>query len=167
MLQIFTTGGTIDKVYFDAKSDFQVGDPQIVEILKQVGATVDYQAETLLRKDSLEITDDDRARIVQRVLDCEATQVIITHGTDTMAQTGRAIEAALRFQPDAAKTVVLVGSLTPARFRHTDAEFNIGFAVGAVQSLAPGVYVAMNGKIFSAGAVRKNRAANRFEVEAG
>ncbi|MEM6784745.1 MAG: asparaginase domain-containing protein [Bacteroidota bacterium] len=167
MLQIFTTGGTIDKVYFDAKSDFQVGDPQIVEILKQVGATVAYQAETLMRKDSLEITDNDRARIVQRVLDCDADCVLITHGTDTMAQTGRAIEAALRFRADAAKTVVLVGSLTPARFRHSDAEFNIGFAVAAVQTLAPGVYVAMNGQAFAANTVSKNRAANRFEAVAG
>ncbi|MEM8598924.1 MAG: asparaginase domain-containing protein [Bacteroidota bacterium] len=167
MLQIFTTGGTIDKVYFDAKSDFQVGDPQIVEILKQVGATVLYDAETLMRKDSLEITDNDRARIVQRVLDCDAHRVLITHGTDTMAKTGRAIEAALQFRPDVTKTVVLVGSLTPARFRHSDAEFNIGFAVAAVQTLAPGVYVAMNGQVFPASAARKNRAANRFETTVG
>ncbi|MEM8556527.1 MAG: asparaginase domain-containing protein [Bacteroidota bacterium] len=163
MLQIFTTGGTIDKVYFDAKSDFKVGDPQIAEILTEVGVTFDYRVETLLRKDSLEITPDDRARLVQRVLDAEADRVLITHGTDTMAVTGRAIEAALRFQPASTKTVVLVGSLTPARFRHTDAEFNIGFAVAAVQTLPPGVYVAMNGHVFPASAVRKNRAANRFE----
>lgn len=156
-IQIFTTGGTIDKVYFDAQSDFQVGEPQIVEIFTMVGAAVQYRAETLFRKDSLDLTDDDRAFIAERVRQTPCRHVLITHGTDTMVETAQSLQDI----PD--KTIVLVGSLKPARFKHTDAEFNIGFALGAVQALPPGVYLAMNGCIFDPAHVRKNRERNRFE----
>ena len=157
-VQIFTTGGTIDKVYFDARSNFQVGDPQIVEILKSANVTVAYTVETLFRKDSLDLTDADRAAIAVRVRETPCRHVLITHGTDTMIQTAQALHDV------AEKTIVLVGSLTPARFKHTDAEFNIGFALGAVQALPPGIYLAMNGCIFNPDHVRKNRAENRFEA---
>ncbi len=157
-LQIFTTGGTIDKVYFDARSDYEVGEPQIAEILRTAGVSMDYAVETLLRKDSLDLTDEDRVLIRERVLQAPCRQVLITHGTDTMVHTAQA----LRDVPG--KTIVLVGSLAPARFRHSDAEFNIGFACAAVQTLPPGVYVAMNGQIFDPDHVRKNRAANQFEA---
>lgn len=157
-IQIFTTGGTIDKVYFDAQSDYQVGEPQIVDILRSANVTVDYHVETLLRKDSLELTDADRAHIADRVQATAGRRVLITHGTDTMVQTAKVL------QHIADKTIVLVGSLTPARFKHTDAEFNIGFALAAVQALPPGVYIAMNGCLFDASHVRKNRAENRFEA---
>ncbi|MDX1530629.1 MAG: asparaginase domain-containing protein [Rhodothermales bacterium] len=158
-IQIFTTGGTIDKVYFDARSEYEVGDPQIAEILRRVGATFEWEVETLLRKDSLDLTDADRAVIAERVQACPCPRIVVTHGTDTMAETAASLGDV------GAKTVVFVGSLTPARFRETDAEFNIGFAMGAVQALPAGVYVAMNGRVFEAGRVRKNRAANRFEGE--
>ncbi len=157
-IQIFTTGGTIDKVYFDARSNYEVGEPQIVEILKMVNTAVDYRCETLFRKDSLDLTDADRAFIAERVRQTPCRHVLITHGTDTMVHTAQG----LRDIPD--KTIVLVGSLTPARFKHTDAEFNIGFALGAVQALPPGVYLAMNGCIFDPEHVRKNREQNRFEM---
>ncbi|RMF52632.1 MAG: asparaginase [Bacteroidetes bacterium] len=156
-IKIFTTGGTIDKVYFDAKSEYEVGEPQIVDILREANVTVDYAVETLFRKDSLELTDADRAVIVDRVRNDPARHVLITHGTDTMVETARA----LRGIPD--KTIVLVGSLSPARFKHTDAEFNVGFAMATVQAMPPGVYLAMNGRIFEPEKVRKNRAMNRFE----
>ena len=156
-VQIFTTGGTIDKVYFDAKSEYEVGEPQIVEILKQVGVTFDYEVETLFQKDSLDLTDDDRAEIVRRVRDSPLHRVLITHGTDTMIETAQALQSI------GGKTIVLVGSLTPARFKTTDAEFNIGFALAAVQALPPGVYIAMNGQVFDPDRVRKNRGQNRFE----
>ena len=162
-VHILTTGGTIDKVYFDAKSAYAVGDPQIDDILEQVGVTFDFEVETLMRKDSLEMTDADRAAIAARVGSSPHQRVLITHGTDTMADTAEALAASLG--PDiGGKTVVLVGSLAPARFRTTDAEFNIGFACAAVQTLAPGAYLAMNGRVFAAGRVRKNREANRFEA---
>jgi L-asparaginase len=156
-IKIFTTGGTIDKVYFDARSDYEVGDPQVREILDAVGVTVETDVETLMRKDSLDLTDADRALIAERVRTTDARRVLITHGTDTMAATARS----LGDTDD--KTVVFVGSLSPARFKGTDAEFNIGFALAAVQLLPPGAYVAMNGRIFRADEVKKNRAANRFE----
>ena len=160
-VQIFTTGGTIDKVYFDAKSEFEVGEPQVTEILRTVGVAFEFGCEVLFRKDSLEMTDEDRAVVAQRVAASEARHLILTHGTDTMVETAQAIEAALG--PDSDRTVVLVGSLTPARFKASDAEFNVGFAAAAVQTLSPGVYIAMNGRVFRPQEVRKNRAANRFE----
>ena len=157
-IQIFTTGGTIDKVYFDARSDFQVGEPQIVEILKMVNVAVAYHVETLFRKDSLDLTDADRVHIAEQVRQTPCRHVLITHGTDTMVNTAQSLQGITD------KTIVLVGSLTPARFKHTDAEFNIGFALSAVQALPPGVYLAMNGCIFDPAHVRKNRERNRFEV---
>lgn len=158
MIQIFTTGGTIDKVYFDAKSDYQVGPPEIDRILSAVNVTSRYKIDTLLRKDSLDLTDEDRELIASAVAGCEVNQVLITHGTDTMVQTG------LRLANIPDKTIVLVGSLSPARFRGSDAEFNIGFAMAAVQTMPPGVYVAMNGRVFDVRVVRKNREANCFEL---
>ena len=158
-IQIFTTGGTIDKVYFDARSIFQVGEPQVVEILKGANVTVEYAVEMLFRKDSLDLTDADRALLAERVRQTPCRHVLITHGTDTMVQTAQALGEI----PD--KTIVLVGSLMPARFKHTAAEFNIGFAMGAVQTLPAGVYLAMNGRIFDSARVRKNREQNRFEEE--
>lgn len=157
MIKIFTTGGTIDKTYFDAKSEYEVGDPQIHAILREANVTVPYAVETLLRKDSLDLTDADRALIHDRVSAEAAAHILITHGTDTMVDTARA----LRDVPE--KTIVLVGSLSPARFKHSDAEFNIGFAMAAVQALPPGVYLAMNGRIFTPEHARKNREENRFE----
>ena len=119
-LKVFTTGGTIDKVYFDAKSKFQIGDPQIVQILKVANVDYEVQVETLLRKDSLDLTEADRTLIAERVRTEPCKRILITHGTDTMVQTAQALMGI----PD--KVVVLVGSLTPARFKFTDAEFNIG-----------------------------------------
>ena len=156
-IQIFTTGGTIDKVYFDAQSDFQVGEPQVVEILKGANVTVAYAVEMLFRKDSLDLTDADRALLAERVRQTPCRHVLITHGTDTMVQTAQSLGEI----PD--KTIVLVGSLMPARFKHTAAEFNIGFALAAVQALAAGVYIAMNGCLFDPEKVRKNREMNQFE----
>jgi len=156
-IKVFTTGGTIDKVYFDAKSEYAVGQPQISEILTRALVTAEYEIEQLFQKDSLDITDADRALIVRRVGEDPAHHVLITHGTDTMVETARALDSM------DGKVIVLVGSLSPARFKGSDAEFNIGFALGALQALGAGVYVAMNGRIFPSGNVRKNREANRFE----
>jgi L-asparaginase len=160
-VQVFTTGGTIDKVYFDAQSEYEVGEPQVAGIMRNAGVGFDFAVESLFRKDSLELTAEDRTEIAQRVAEAPADRIILTHGTDTMVETAQTVEAALGAA--AGKTVVLVGSLTPARFRSTDAEFNIGFAAAAVQALPAGVWIAMNGRFFRPGDVRKNRDANRFE----
>ncbi len=156
-VKIFTTGGTIDKEYFDAKSAYAVGDPQISHILQNASVSVPYAIERLFTKDSLELTDEDRAVIAARVADETTSHILITHGTDTMVDTARALEGV------PGKVVVLVGSLSPARFKNSDAEFNIGFAFAVVQAMPPGIYIAMNGRIFASGTVRKNRAANCFE----
>jgi len=157
-IKIFTTGGTIDKVYFDAQSDYKIGEPQIVEILRMANVVVDYEVEMLFRKDSLDLTEDDRAVIVERVRREPCRRILITHGTDTMTHTAQALRDV------SGKVIVLVGSLTPARFKHTDAEFNIGFALAAVEAMPEGVYIAMNGRIFKSGSVQKNRQKNRFEL---
>lgn len=157
MIKILTTGGTIDKVYFDAKSEYAVGDPMIGEVLREANVVAPFEIHMLMRKDSLELNDEDRKIIHDTILQDTATRFMITHGTDTMVQTAKALQNI----PD--KTIVLVGSLSPARFRNTDAVFNIGFACAAAQALPAGVYIAMNGRIFHPDHVVKNREANRFE----
>ncbi|NND45326.1 MAG: asparaginase [Xanthomonadales bacterium] len=157
-LLIITTGGTIDKIYFDDKSDYQIGAPQIGETLRAMQVAFEYEVNALMRKDSLHLTDEDRALIRQSVLDSEARHVLITHGTDTMVDTARALENI------PGKTIVITGALYPARFRDSDAVFNIGSAVGAVQSLEGGTWIVMNGKVWNPREVRKNREANRFET---
>ena len=156
-LLIITTGGTIDKIYFDDKSDYQVGEPQISQILHAMHVAFEFEVSALMRKDSLHISDDDRKLIRAAIAGSDASHVLITHGTDTM------VETAVELQGLEGKTIVLTGALNPARFRDSDAIFNIGCAVGAVQALAPGVYIAMNGKVWDPEHVRKNRSQNRFE----
>ncbi len=156
-LCVVTTGGTIDKIYFDDKSDYQIGEPQIGRILEELGVAFRFNVIGLLRKDSLHLTDADRQLLRQTIEAQSARHVLVTHGTDTMVETARVLATI------SDKTIVLTGSLNPARFRGSDAEFNIGCAVGAVQSQPAGVYIAMNGRIWDPAAVRKNVAANRFE----
>jgi L-asparaginase len=157
-LCIVTTGGTIDKVYFDDKSDYQVGEPQIGRILQELGVAFRFDVIPIIRKDSLHITGADRDLLRQTIEAQPARHVLVTHGTDTMVDTARVLAAVKD------KTIVLTGALNPARFRGSDAEFNIGTAVGAVQCLPPGVYIARNGRVWDPSKVRKNVAANRFEA---
>ena len=112
-ITIFTTGGTIDKVYFDAKSDYEVGEPLIGEILQEANVNFEFDVHTLFQKDSLDLTDADRFVIVENVRECADQHIVITHGTDTMVDTAQAIEAA-----ETGKTVVLVGALNPEQRRH-------------------------------------------------
>ena len=157
-IRFITTGGTIDKIYFDALSQFEVGESQVEHILREGLVQFDYEIVPLLQKDSLEMTDEDRAHLRHYVEQDDATLYVITHGTDTLAETAEALQGL------GGKTIVLTGALTPARFRTTDAIFNVGMAVAAVQVSPPGVYIAMSGQVFAAGEVRKNRAENRFEA---
>ena len=160
-IQLFAAGGTIDKVYFDAKSEYEVGPPQIEELLREANVTLDIAVESLLRKDSLEMTDADRAMIRAHIEAAACPRIVLTHGTDTMIDTARA----LRGIPG--KTIVLTGSMQPAMFKVTDAVFNVGMAVAAAQTLPPGVYVAMNGRIFDPEHSRKNRDLRCFEETEG
>jgi len=157
-IRFITTGGTIDKIYFDALSQFEVGESQVEHILKEGLVQFDYEIVSLLQKDSLEITDEDRIKLRGHIERDDAALYVVTHGTDTMAETAEALQGL------EAKTIVLTGALTPARFRTTDAIFNVGMAVAAVQVSPPGVYIAMSGQVFTAGEVRKNRSENRFEA---
>lgn len=156
-IQFISTGGTIDKIYFDEMSQFEVGDSQIQHILAEGLVGFDYDVLPLLKKDSLEMTDADRQLLRTTVESGAAERYVITHGTDTMAETARSLADL------SSKVIVLTGALAPARFKTTDAVFNVGMAVAAAQVAPPGVYIAMSGQVFDGSAVRKNRSANRFE----
>jgi len=157
-IKFFTTGGTIDKVYFDRKSIYQIGESRVDEIMREANASCEYEVESILRKDSLDLSDEDRRLILDRVSSDPHEYIIITHGTDTMDLTARTLEGIKN------KVIVLTGAMQPAKFISSDAEFNIGFAVAAVQTLPYGVYLAMNGRIFHPGKNRKNVDLNRFET---
>lgn len=157
-VNIITTGGTIDKIYFDALSDYKIGEPIIGELLSRIGVGFEFTVTSLMRKDSLDLTDTDRQLIVDTVKDADSDHILVTHGTDSMVETGKWLK-----QQVPGKRVVLTGALQPAAFRETDAVFNIGCAIGALQSVEAGAYIAMNGQVFDVTQVRKNRDANRFE----
>ena len=157
-LCIVTTGGTIDKIYFDDKSDYQIGEPQIGGILRELGVAFQFTVIPIIRKDSLHISAEDRELIRATIAAQPARHILVTHGTDTMVETAHVLEALTD------RTIVLSGALSPARFRGADAEFNVGTAVGAVQCLPPGVYIAMNGRVWDPRKVRKNVQENRFEA---
>ncbi|MEM9532242.1 MAG: asparaginase domain-containing protein [Pseudomonadota bacterium] len=158
-LTFVATGGTIDKIYFDAKSDYQIGEPQIDQIVNAFDVALDFDLVPLLRKDSLDLTDEDRELISATIAAHANHRFVITHGTDTMVETAR------HLAPIAERnTVVLTGALNPARFMGSDAVFNVGCAVAACQTLDHGVFIAMNGRIWHPDRVRKNRSANRFEA---
>ena len=156
-IKILTTGGTFDKVYFDALSEFHIGEPMAGELLEEANVTFNYAIESILKKDSLEITQEDRELIRKRVESVTDSEILITHGTDTMVDTAKSLHGIEN------KTIVLLGAMQPARMRYSDAMFNLGVAFGAVQILPEGVYVAMNGRIFTPHDVAKNRAEARFE----
>ena len=155
-LHILATGGTIDKVYFDALSEFEVGEPAVPAILADAGIGYPFELTSLMRKDSLDLTDEDRDRIRNAVLASSAETILITHGTDTMVQTAKHLGHIYD------KTIVLVGAMQPAALKATDAVFNSGFALACAQLLPPGVYIAMNGEVFAPEDVRKDREGKRF-----
>jgi L-asparaginase len=157
-LLFVTCGGTIDKIYFDAKGEYAVGPPQVAGLLEEANVGFSYEIVPVIRKDSLEMTAEDREAVRAVIAGRGCRRVVMTHGTDTM------IETALALRGLEGRTIVLTGSMQPARFRVSDAEFNLGTAVAAVQVLPPGVYVAMNGQVFDPERARKNVAEKRFEV---
>jgi len=154
---IVTTGGTIDKVYFDQKSDYQVGQTIIGGLLREAQVTHPYRIVEVRQKDSLDLDDTDRRAIHTAISGDLSTLVIVTHGTDTMTET------ASYLSDIKGKTIVMTGSLAPARFAITDAMFNVGMAIAAVQTMQHGVYITMNGTVFPAKSVVKNTEMNRFE----
>lgn len=156
MIDIFTTGGTIDKIYFDALSEYHIGPTPLPDILAENNVYVPHRVTQLMRKDSLELTDTDRQAIHDAVAASDADKILVTHGTDTMVQTGQVL-ADIK-----GKTIVITGAMQPATLRDSDAEFNVGFALAATQTLSHGVYIAMNGEVFDPATTKKDRAAHRF-----
>jgi len=155
-IAVLTTGGTIDKAYFDALSAFQITDSVMTHLLKTARVTHAYEVIEVCRKDSLELDDADRARLVDTARDVDTSRIIITHGTDTMTVSAAALAAVT------GKTIVLVGALAPARFTESDAAFNLGMAFAVAQTAPPGVYITMNGTVFDAANVVKDRDAGAF-----
>ncbi len=161
-IQIFTTGGTIDKSYFDGLSQYQFDQSKIGELISNAAVSLPFEITELMAKDSLELTDDDRARIAEAVSSTDATRIIITHGTDSMAVTAEKL-AALGLD----KAIALTGAFLPARYADSDAAFNLGMAFATVQTAPHGVYIVMNGTVFPAGGVIKDRAQRTFRTPEG
>lgn len=156
-IKIFSVGGTIDKVYFDKLSAYQVGFPSVRDILEGLPIAFEYEIESLFRKDSLDMIDADRKLIRERVQIEPCSRIIITHGTDTMIETARELSG-IR-----GKCIIFTGAMEPANFKSSDAVFNVGVAIGAVWSLTDGVYIAMNGRLFDPFKCRKDREQGIFQ----
>ncbi len=138
------TGGTIDKDYprVMASYAFKIAKPAVRKFMKQVQPSFKYRIIEALKKDSLDITDSDREKIAEVCTKSKEKHIIITHGTDTMVKTAQKLDSIDN------KTIVLTGAMLPAIHIESDAMFNIGTAVGAIEFLGPGTFIAMNGKIF-------------------
>jgi L-asparaginase len=158
-IRIFVTGGTFDKEYNELTGELFFQETHVPDMLRLGRSHLDVAIETLMMIDSLQMTDKDRHRILDRCRECAETQIVITHGTDTMEQT-----AGLLGQAIVGKTVVLTGAMVPYTFGSSDGMFNLGTALAFVQTLGEGVYVAMNGKCFPWNDVRKDRERGIFEA---
>jgi len=156
-IKFFAVGGTIDKVYFDDLSQYEIGESNLPAMLTDARVNFSYDIVSLMKRDSLDMTDQDRSIIYQAVAKDPNERIIITHGTDTMIKTAKILV------PVKNKIIVLTGAMEPAKFKSSDALFNLGSAVAAVQTLPHGVYLAISGRIFMPDNVRKNRDLKLFE----
>lgn len=159
MVTLLATGGTFDKIYFDALSEFSIGEPQATRLFEEGNIREGFSVESVLKKDSLELTPEDRLMLRETVSQHSSNKILITHGTDTMVETAKVLAETIQD-----KTIVFLGAMQPARMRVSDAPFNLGFAFAAVQLLPPGIYIAMSGKVFPYDEVVKNREAGQFEA---
>jgi L-asparaginase len=157
-IRVFVTGGTFDKEYDELRGTLYFEDTHVPEMLRLGRCRVDVSVRTLMMIDSLEMTAEDRASIVEQCRRCDESRIVITHGTDTMVETARALAAGV-----SGRTVVLTGAMVPYAFGSSDGLFNLGSALSYVQVLPAGVYIAMNGRCFAWDNVRKNRDAGVFE----
>jgi L-asparaginase len=158
MIRIFVTGGTFDKEYDELNGELFFKETHVPEMLKLGRCKLDVDIRTLMMLDSLKMVDEDREIIVLNCKKAKEDKIVITHGTDTMVETAKAIAAA-----KITKTIVLTGAMIPYRLRSSDGLFNLGSALAYVQTMPPGVYVAMNGKCFNWDNVRKNKKVGEFE----
>lgn len=157
-IRIFITGGTFDKEYNELTGQLFFKDTHMHELLEEGRSNVQVEIRTLMMIDSMEMTNEDRELIAHQCNNCDESQIVITHGTDTMAET-----AALLAKKVKNKTVILTGAMIPIKFGSSDGLFNLGSALAFAQTLAPGIYVAMNGRYFTGDNVRKNRQTGVFE----
>jgi L-asparaginase len=158
MVRVFVTGGTFDKTYDEIRGRLSFAETHVPEMLRLGRSRVALTVETLMMIDSLDMTGEDRARIVTRCVECVEREIVVTHGTDTMVETARALAAGVTD-----KTVVLTGAMIPYAFGSSDGLFNLGSALSFAQVLPPGVYIAMNGQCFPWDRVRKNKEVGVFE----
>ena len=157
-IRVFVTGGTFDKEYDELSGRLYFKETHVHEMLRLARCRVDVRVRTLMMIDSLDMSDADRGLVVDACRGAEEDRIVVTHGTDTMAETARTLHAA-----GLAKTVVLTGAMVPYAFGSSDGLFNLGSALSFAQVLPPGVYVAMNGRCFPGDRVRKNRESGIFE----
>jgi L-asparaginase len=157
-IRIFITGGTFDKEYNELNGQLYFKDTHLQELLDMGRSLVPVKIRTLMMIDSLEMTDEDRALIAHQCNQCEENKIVITHGTDTIAETARLLAEKVK-----TKTIVLTGAMIPIKFGSSDGLFNLGSALAFAQTLPPGVYVAMNGRYFTWDNVRKNKQTGVFE----
>ncbi|MBC7937749.1 MAG: asparaginase [Rhizobacter sp.] len=157
-VRIFITGGTFDKEYNELTGQLYFNDTHLHDLLEMGRSRVDTEIRTLMMVDSLEMTDEDRELIVHQCIHCEEDKIVLTHGTDTMAETAKVIAEKVT-----GKTIVLTGAMIPIKFGSSDGLFNLGSALAFAQSLPPGIYVAMNGRYFTWDNVRKNKQTGMFE----
>ena len=160
-IRILVTGGTFDKKYDELRGTLSFRDTHVDEMLRLGRSRVDVVIETLMMIDSLDMTDEHRRVVVERCRTAGESRLLVTHGTDTMVETARALATAV--PPLAAKTIVLTGAMIPYAFGSSDGLFNLGSALSFVQALEPGVYIAMNGRWFPWDRVRKNKSTGVFE----
>ncbi len=158
-IRIFVTGGTFDKEYDERNGALFFQDTHVPEMLRLGRCLLDIDVRTLMMIDSLEMTEDDRRIIAEHCRNAPESRIVITHGTDTMVETAAHLGREIRD-----KTIVLTGAMVPYKFGSSDGMFNLGSALAFVQTLPPGVYVAMNGRVFGWNAVRKNRDKGIFEA---
>ncbi len=158
-IQLFITGGTIDKQYQETSGELIFPNSHLPIMLQEANVTLAIETTVLMQKDSLEITDEDREKIYQACIDTPQQKIVITHGTDTMVNTALTLH---QYEALQHKTIVLTGAMRPFMLGHSDANFNLGTALMAVQLAQPGVYIAMNGQLFSAHQVQKNRQLGLF-----
>lgn len=157
-IRIFITGGTFDKEYNELNGQLYFKDTHMSDLLEMGRSKLPVEIRTLMMIDSLEMTDEDRELIIYQCNNCEETQIVITHGTDTMEDTAKALAKKVR-----GKTIILTGAMIPIKFGSSDGLFNLGSALAFVQTLPVGVYVAMNGRYFTWDNVRKNKQTGIFE----
>ena len=157
-IRIFITGGTFDKEYNELNGELYFKNTHMSELLEKGRCKIPVEIRTLMMIDSLQMTDGDRSLIAHQCHSCDETQIVVTHGTDTMSETAKVLAQKIKN-----KTVVLTGAMIPIKFGSSDGLFNLGSALAFAQTLPLGVYVAMNGRYFNWDNVRKNKQTGVFE----